>query len=78
MRNDRRYDPRGRFASIEKRLDDLEAINAMVRGVSRPATRQKQALDFIVAHQAALKELIEKAEAVLVPRRRLTARKWQT
>lgn len=57
--NDRRYNPSGRFEKIEKRLHDLEAINALTRGVSRPPTKQRQAIDFIVANLPALEKLIQ-------------------
>ena len=50
----------GRLEALERRVDDLEAINVL-RGVSQPAqTDQAKAIRFIVANQAALAELIEK------------------
>lgn len=58
QRNDRRYDPRGRFATIEKRLDDLENINVM-RGLGRAWTKQAKAIAFIIEHQEAFEKLIQ-------------------
>jgi hypothetical protein len=44
---------------IEERLDALEKVNVL-RGFGRATTDQAKAIRFVIKHQAALAELIEK------------------
>jgi hypothetical protein len=48
----------GRLASVEDRIAAIEMILSE-KGLMRPQTKQAKAINFIVANQAALEELIE-------------------
>ena len=55
---DARYRRTARLADLEDRVGALERLN-MLRGIAKAQTRQAKAIDFIIANQAAIAEMIE-------------------
>jgi hypothetical protein len=51
-----------RLANLEDRVEALERVN-IERGKGKPPTKQARAINFIVANQALLAEMIEKYKA---------------